>query len=97
MAFRKIQAGLVQGSVDNFIGKKGTIFYDNDDGSLRISDGSTPGGSVIGAGGGGYTLPTASTTTKGGVKVDGTTITINNQIISAAPTGGSDGDLWYQI
>ena len=83
MAFRKIQSGLVQGSVDNFIGKKGTIFYDNDDGSLRISDGSTPGGSVIGAGAGGYTLPTASTTTKGGVKVDGTTITINNQIISA--------------
>ena len=32
---------------------------------------------------GGYTLPTASTTVKGGVKIDGTTITIDNQVISA--------------
>jgi len=38
---------------------------------------------VIGGGGGSYTLPTASTTTKGGVKVDGTTITINEEAISA--------------
>lgn len=29
-----------------------------------------------------YTLPTASTTTLGGVKIDGTTITINNGVIS---------------
>lgn len=85
MAFRKIEAGLVQSSVDNFIGRKGTIFYDNDDGILRLSDGVTPGGNLVNGGGSGgdYTLPTASTTTKGGVKVDGTTITISNQIISA--------------
>jgi hypothetical protein len=84
MAFRKIEAGLVQSSVDNFIGKKGTIFYDNDDGALRLSDGQTPGGNLLSGGAGGdYVLPTATTTTKGGVKVDGTTITINNQIISA--------------
>jgi hypothetical protein len=36
-----------------------------------------------------YTLPTATTTTLGGVKVDNSTITINNGIISAASTGGS--------
>jgi hypothetical protein len=36
--------------------------------------------------GGSYTLPTASTGVLGGVKVDGTTITINNGVISA--TGG---------
>ena len=36
-----------------------------------------------------YTLPTASTSTLGGVKVDGTTITIANGIISAA-AGSSD-------
>lgn len=34
-----------------------------------------------------YILPTASTTTLGGVKVDGTTITVNNGIISAASSG----------
>jgi len=33
---------------------------------------------------GGYILPTASTTTLGGVKVDGTTITINNGVISGS-------------
>lgn len=40
--------------------------------------------------GGGYTLPTASTTVLGGVKVDGSTITINGSgVISAAGGGGS--------
>lgn len=35
-----------------------------------------------------YVLPTASTTVLGGVKVDGTTITISNGIISSAGGGG---------
>jgi hypothetical protein len=86
MAFRKIEAGLVHADVDEFIGKTGTIFYDNDLGDFRISDGVTPGGIALsfggGGGGGNYTLPTATTTTKGGVKIDGTTITIANQVIS---------------
>lgn len=34
-----------------------------------------------------YILPTASTTVKGGVKIDGTTITINNGIISSTSSG----------
>jgi len=39
-----------------------------------------------------YTLPTASTTTLGGVKVDGTTITINGSgVISAVGGGGGVG------
>jgi hypothetical protein len=33
---------------------------------------------------GGYILPTATTTTLGGVKVDGSTITINNGVISGS-------------
>ena len=37
-----------------------------------------------------YVLPTASTTQLGGVKVDGSTITISDGVISA--TGGSSGD-----
>ena len=36
-----------------------------------------------------YTLPTASTTTLGGVKVDGETITITDGVISSAGGGGS--------
>jgi len=85
MAFRKIEAGLVHADVDQFIGKPGTIFYDNSLGDFRISDGATPGGIALsfgGGGGGNYTLPTATTTIKGGVKIDGTTITIANQVIS---------------
>jgi len=35
-----------------------------------------------------YTLPTASTTVLGGVKVDGTSVTISNGIISAPGAGG---------
>ena len=67
------------------IGEKDRLWYDANTNTIRISDGETPGGVVVGGSGGGgdYTLPTATTTVKGGVKVDGTTITINNQIISA--------------
>jgi len=84
MAFRKIEAGLVHAPVDEFIGKTGTIFYDNSLGDFRISDGATPGGIALSFGGGeggNYSLPTATTTVKGGVKIDGTTIAITNQVI----------------
>lgn len=37
-----------------------------------------------------YTLPTASTSTLGGVKVDGSTITITDGVISATSSGGSN-------
>ena len=42
-----------------------------------------------------YTLPTASTTTLGGVKVDGTTITINNGVISSSGGSGETGTTNY--
>lgn len=82
MAFRKIVAGLVKNDIDLFVGETGNIFFDTQNGDFRLSDGLTPGGIPLGAGGGGYILPTASTTVKGGVKIDGTTITINNGVIS---------------
>ncbi len=86
--FRKIKAGLVKDDIDNFVGEEGNIFFNVETGEFRLSDGITPGGINVGGGGGGtYVLPTASTTVKGGVKVDGTTITINNQVIS-----GFDGN-----
>jgi len=43
----------------------------------------------IGSGGGSYTLPTATTSILGGVKVDGSTITISNGVITAV--GGGNG------
>ena len=42
-----------------------------------------------GGGGGSYTLPTATTSVKGGVKVDGTTITIASEVIKAATATAS--------
>ena len=84
--FRKIKAGLVRNDIENFVGDEGNIFFNVETGELRLSDGTTPGGIGIGGGGGGgggnYVLPTASTSVKGGIKIDGTTITIANQIIS---------------
>ena len=38
-----------------------------------------------------YVLPTASTSVLGGVKVDGTTVTITNGVISSAGGGGGGG------
>lgn len=43
----------------------------------------------IGSGGGGYTLPIASTTTLGGIKPDGTTITVNASTGVASAAGGT--------
>ena len=41
---RKIKAGLVKISVNDFVGEDGNIFFDIDDGVMRLSDGTTPGG-----------------------------------------------------
>ena len=91
--FRKIKAGLVKSEIEDFVGEEGNLFFNIETGELRLSDGVTPGGTSVGGGGGGgtYTLPTASTTVKGGVKVDGTTIQITNQVISGF--SGSYADL----
>jgi hypothetical protein len=89
MAFlRKIQAGLTKVDIEEFVGQAGNLFFDIETGDFRLSDGVTPGGIHLGAGGtGGYILPTASTTTKGGVKIDGSTIKIVNGVISADISG----------
>jgi len=53
MAIRKIQAGRITTvTTPNFIGEKGTIFYDETLADLRISDGHTPGGRLINIAGG---------------------------------------------
>jgi hypothetical protein len=45
------------------------------------------------SGGSNYTLPTASTVTKGGVKIDGTTIIIDGNGVISAVGGGSGGGI----
>jgi hypothetical protein len=96
---RKVRAGLVKIDSSVFVGEDGDIFFDIDDGSLRLSNGSTPGGITIAAGiDGSYSPPTASTTTKGVVKIDGTTIDINNEVISVrngvVTTGSYSNPSW---
>ena len=71
------------------IGEHDRLWYSSIDNTIRIGDNVTPGGIIVSGGGGGssYVLPTASTTVKGGIKIDGTSITIDNEVIS-----GFNGD-----
>lgn len=72
------------------IGEHDRLWYSSSDNTIRIGDNVTPGGIIVcggGTGDGNYVLPTASTTVKGGVKIDGTSITITNEVIS-----GFDGN-----
>jgi hypothetical protein len=61
MAFRKIRASLVNSDVEQFVGEIGNLFFDIDTGTLRLSDGETPGGSVVSGSGGGSPGPTGAT------------------------------------
>jgi hypothetical protein len=59
---------------------------------IKYGNGSTAWNSLSYAGGSStFALPTASTTTLGGVKVDGTSITINGGVISSSGGGGGGG------
>ena len=49
---RKIKAGLVKVEVNEFVGHDGNVFFDIDDGVMRLSDGTTPGGIPLSGGGG---------------------------------------------
>ena len=72
------------------IGELNRIWYDSINNVFRIQlDKTTPGGTVIGGGGGSYTLPTATTSTLGGVKI-GTNVTVaNDGTISVTPGTGT--------
>lgn len=85
--YRLFSEKLQSESVSAFIGKKGEIFYDPESGSLRISDGSTPGGIGMSSGGGGGVDP-ATVYTKG--QVDGMFATV---VGSANTMGDSLGEL----
>ena len=48
MPVQKIKSGRVLlSNISNFVGNSGQLFYDEETGQLRISDGVTPGGHPI--------------------------------------------------
>lgn len=64
MTIRKLRAGRVAGgNANTWVGENGTIFYDEETGQLKISDGNTPGGHYI-------QLVIGSSTQLGGLKPD---------------------------
>lgn len=73
-------------STTNPVLSSGEAGYDITNKLLKIGDGTTPW-NTLPVYGGESELPIASTTTLGGVKIDGTTITIADGIISAALEG----------
>ena len=69
MPIQKIKSGrVITVTSDNFVGENGMIFYDEVLGDLRLGDGHTPGGRLLNFGGS-YSLPPATTSTLGGIKV----------------------------
>jgi hypothetical protein len=62
MAIRKFRTGQMSYNALTYVGTAGTLFYDEANGALRISDGVTPGGSLI-------SYPIASSSQIGGVKL----------------------------
>jgi hypothetical protein len=94
--FRKIVAGLVKYDIDQFVGEVGNMFFDVESGDFRLSDGVTPGGIRVsqGGSGGSYTLPSASASRLGGIKVgDNIIISPDGTISVAPPFSGNYNDL----
>ena len=90
MPIQKIKSGrVITVTSQNFVGEHGMIFYDEELGDLRLGDGYTPGGRLLNfASSGSYVLPTASTSTLGGIKV-GTNLTIDNDGVLSATSSSS--------
>jgi hypothetical protein len=88
MAIRKFRTGQMSYNALTYVGTAGTLFYDEDNGALRISDGVTPGGSLI-------SYPIASSSQIGGVKL-GPGVILNGSgqiIIDSEGLDFSFGDL----
>jgi len=91
MTIQKIKSGRVLTvDADHFVGEKGTIFFNEDAGDLRLSNGYTQGGiplSVGGSTGNGYT---GSQGAAGAVlgNLDGGTPTTNYSGITSIDAGG---------
>lgn len=75
MTIQKIRSGRVTSiNADEYIGEKGTIFYNETIGDLRLSDGITPGGVglSVGSGGGSGNASIISSPTAPGTDINGT-------------------------
>jgi hypothetical protein len=88
MAIRVVRAGRRQvPNVNTFVGEKGVVFYDEDTGTLRLSDGVTPGGIN-------NVMPIATSTQVGGIKAGaGVNITSEGEItidVAGLPVGFGD-------
>ena len=86
MPIQKIKSGrVITLPVENFVGSKGEIFFDEDTGILRLGDGVTPGGHILNYGGGTgtYILVTATTTRLGGIKIGSGLVTAGDGTVSA--------------
>lgn len=90
MAVRKIRAGRVSTvTMDEFVGDVGTIFYDEDTGEMRISNGENPGGTVV------TTLPIASNVILGGIRIgNGLTIDSNGLVaVTGVSSFGANSEI----
>jgi hypothetical protein len=105
MTVQKIKSGRVPGiEADEFVGDLGQIFYNQQLGDLRLSDGITPGGTPLPSGGGNGLSAYAIAVQNGFVGTQsawlaslvgppGTSASI--VVNSIAPTNPSQGALWY--
>ena len=62
---QKIKASRIITNANVFVGEIGRMFYDQADGILRLSDGHTPGGIIVGGGGAGTQGPQGITGSQG--------------------------------
>lgn len=81
MTVRKIRAGRVPtATMDQFVGDVGTLFYDENTGEMRLSNGVEPGGNVVS-----YVLPVSSNIVLGGIRIgDGLAIDANGVVTVTA-------------
>lgn len=80
---KKIKAGLVPIDYTQFVGEPGTLFYNYDNGTLRLSDGVTPGGGPVNL------IGDFNDIAIGDITIDGTTISPNtpNADLNLVTTG----------
>ena len=92
MTIQKIKSGrVITVDAEEFVGDKGVIFYNESIGDLRLGDGVTPGGQLLSLGGTStYVLPTATTSTLGGIKV-GENLNIDEDGVLSATGEGTVG------
>jgi hypothetical protein len=65
---------------------EGRLWYDSVTNTMRVSDGHTPGGQIVTGQSGSYTLPTATSSVKGGVQLGANIIAAGASIDVLQPT-----------